>query len=284
MSTIGGLTTASGRARVRQVKANVDAWVMGLHRRPRAFSNAEAWYRAARPLIYAAVAMVVLVPLVMVASDAWAIQETRTLPEAAHAFFRFVTEFGKSGWFLWPIGLALIAFSFLTPPALERIGTAMTAALTVRLAFLFAAIAIPGLFTAIVKRLIGRARPFVGGVADPYLYDPFIWNAAYASLPSGHATTAFAVAVAFGTLWPQMRPYVWTYAVVIAVSRVIVLAHHPSDVAAGAVVGVVGAVLVGNWFTARRMAFLKTADGRVLAMPGPSWRRLKRVAARLAGP
>ncbi len=31
------------------------------------------------------------------------------------------------------------------------------------------------------------------------------WHAAYAGMPSGHATTAFAVLVAFGTLWPRAR-------------------------------------------------------------------------------
>ena len=37
------------------------------------------------------------------------------------------------------------------------------AAFAVRLGFVFTAVAVPGLFVAIVKRLIGRARPFVVG-------------------------------------------------------------------------------------------------------------------------
>jgi undecaprenyl-diphosphatase len=279
----GGLRIEGGRAVLRQAKINIDAWVLGLYRRPRTHSALDAWHRAARPLIGAAAAMVVLVPVAMVGSDAWAITETRTLSDTVHAVFRFITEFGKSGWFLWPLGLALIALSFVPPAALGRVGTAVAAAFAVRLSFLFAAIAIPGLFGTILKRLIGRARPFVGGTADPYLYDPLVWKSAYASLPSGHATTAFAVAVAFGALWPRLRPYAWAYAVLIAVSRVVVLAHHPSDVIAGAAVGIVGAVLVRDWFAARRIAFFTTADGRIEPKPGPSWRRLKRVAGRLAG-
>ena len=284
MSVIGGIGREHGRAVLRQAKANIDAWVAGLRRRPRTHSRAEGWHRVAPSLITTTVAMVVVVPLVMVGSDTWAIDGARNLSPWLQSFFRFVTEFGKSGWFLWPLGLALIALSFVTPAALGRIGTAVVAAAAVRLAFLFAAIAIPGLFTTIVKRVVGRARPFVGGSADPYLYDPFVWKAAYASLPSGHATTAFAAAVAIGALWPQTRPYVWVYALLIAASRVVVTAHHPSDVVLGAAVGIIGAVLVRNWFAVRRMAFFTTADGWVRAMPGPSWRRLKRVAARLAGP
>jgi undecaprenyl-diphosphatase len=72
----------------------------------------------------------------------------------------------------------------------------------------------------------------------------------------------------------------WTYAVVIAVSRVVVTAHHPSDVIAGALVGGVGALLVRNWYAARRLGFAVAADGTVFPLPGPSWRRIKAVARR----
>ena len=47
----------------------------------------------------------------------------------------------------------------------------------------------------------------------------------------------------------------WLYALVIMFSRVVVLAHHPSDVIAGALVGAVGAALVRRWFAARRLVF-----------------------------
>ncbi len=113
---------------------------------------------------------------------------------------------------------------------------------------------------------------------DIWNYTPFGWKVEYASFPSGHATTAFSAAIAIGAMWPGARPYLWFYAVIIAVSRVIVSAHHPSDVIAGAIVGAMGAVLVRNWFAARRLGFLVASDGRVKALPGPSWRRIKKVA------
>ena len=60
---------------------------------------------------------------------------------------------------------------------------------------------------------------------------------------------------------------------VIVVSRVVVLSHHPSDVIAGAVAGTVGALLVRDWFAARRLGFVGSdADGAVRALPGPTWR------------
>ena len=126
----------------------------------------------------------------------------------------------------------------------------MIAALAVRFTFLFAAIALPSLFVTVIKRLIGRARPFVGGEADPFQYLPLVWRSEYASLPSGHATTAFAALIAVGLVWPRLRMVMWVYALIIALSRVVVLAHHPSDVVAGAIVGAVGAWLVRDWFAA----------------------------------
>ncbi len=135
-----------------------------------------------------------------------------------------------------------------------------------------------------MKRLIGRARPLVEGGADPFIYRPLGWEVEYASFPSGHAIDAFAVAMALGALWPRARPFLWTYAVVIAMSRVVLTAHFPSDVIAGGVIGVIGALLVRDWFAARGLAFFIGSDGVVRPLPGPSFARIKRVARRLVAP
>ncbi len=155
-------------------------------------------------------------------------------------------------------------------PSLPRVPQLVLAAIMVRVGFLFVAIGVPSLFVTIVKHMIGRARPLVGGSLDPYLFSPFKWPAAYAGLPSGHATTAFAVLVAFGTLWPRARTILWIYALLIAASRVVVTAHYPSDVLAGALVGVVGALLVRRWFALRRLGFSIGPDGALHQYPGPS--------------
>ncbi len=112
--------------------------------------------------------------------------------------------------------------------------------LVARFGFLFVTIAAPSLFATIIKRLIGRARPYVGSHDDLFAYLPFIWRAEYASMPSGHATTATAAAIAFGAIWPRLRGPMWLYALIIMATRVIIAVHHPSDVIAGALVGVVG--------------------------------------------
>ena len=145
-------------------------------------------------------------------------------------------------------------------------------ALAVRFGFLFLAIGVPGLFATIVKRLIGRARPFVGGADDPFAYMPFIWRPEYAAMPSGHSTTAVAAAIAIGALWPRSAR--WSCGSMRSPScsaGSIVLAHHPSDVIAGGLVGAGGAFMIRRWFAARRLLF-SARDLR--AYPGPSWRRV----------
>ena len=267
-------------SRLRWVRGNIAIALAGLVRPPRA-GAAPVWRAYARVAVGALVAIVALI-LIMVFIDVPAIRAARQAPQWLVASFRFATDFGLAGWFLIPLGGALLLVALVASPALTRMSQLVLAALAVRLGFLFLAIAVPGLVVTIVKRIVGRARPLVAG-EDVFLYKFFLWRVEYASFPSGHATTAFSVAVAFGALWPRLRPLLWTYAIVIALSRVIVTAHHPSDVVAGAIAGAVGALLVRDWLAARRLAFSVRKDGNVAALPGPSWARIKRVARSLSG-
>ena len=100
-------------------------------------------------------------------------------------------------------------------------------------------------------------------------------------MPSGHATTAFAVLAAFGSLWPRARTILLTYALLIAASRIVVTAHYPTDVAAGALVGIVGAVMVRRYFALRGLGFAVGPDGALRQLPGPSLKRIKTVAREL---
>ncbi|HEY2532150.1 MAG TPA: phosphatase PAP2 family protein [Xanthobacteraceae bacterium] len=212
--------------------------------------------------------------LIDAAASDWARHQPRGLVDA----FEEITNFGLSGWFLFPCGFVVLCLAAVTSPQLPRLTQAVLAALAARFGFVFLAIGAPGLFDTIIKRLIGRARPWVGGHDNPFAYMPFIWRPEYASMPSGHATNVAAAAVAIGAIWPRARSVMWLYALVIMFSRVVVLAHHPSDVIAGALVGAVGAALVRRWFAARRVVF-SARDLR--AYPGPSCKRIKPAARRV---
>jgi membrane-associated phospholipid phosphatase len=269
-------------SRLHWVGANV-AWAFALFARKPKFAGIPQWRTSLR-LTIGAVVGVAIVAATMIAVDGPAVTAAQRAPAWLPEIFDHITEFGKSFWFLVPIALALATIALLASPKLARMSQGVLAALAVRLGFLFLAIGLPGLVFTIGKRLIGRARPFVEGSANPLIYRPLGWNVEYASLPSGHAVDAFAAAMAIGVLWPRMRPLMWTYAVVIAVSRVVLTAHFPSDVMVGAVVGAVGALLVRDWYARRGLAFVLGADGAVRPMPGPSLARIKRVARALLAP
>lgn len=253
----------------QRIAINLLRWCRVLVRAPRAKPP---------PRHAGAIAVVALTLAASIASmfliDARASEWARHLPLWFTRIFDQITDFGLSGWFLYPLGFILLSLAAMSSTALPRMTQGVLALLAARCGFLFVAIAVPGLFVTIVKRMIGRARPFVGGHDDPFLYMPFIWRPAYAAMPSGHATTAAAAAIAVGAIWPRARGVMWLYALMIMFSRVVVLAHHPSDVIAGALVGAVGALMVRRWFAARRLVF-SASDLRPL--PGPSWRRIKTV-------
>ena len=285
MSVSGGFKPTTAKrtlARLQWLRGNVVQYFALFRRRPRSAAT-PAW-RAPRYLgIGAAVAIGVVVAAMLI-TDASAVGWVKRLPEPLVVAFDRMTDFGKSVYFLVPIALLLVAMAVLASPTLTMMSRRVLATVAVRLGFLFVAIGLPGLVFTIVKRLIGRARPLVEGSADPFLYRPLGWNVEYASLPSGHATDAFAIATAIGALWPRTRPIVWTYALLIAVSRVVLTAHFPSDVIAGAVVGTAGALIVRDWFAARGLGFSIAPDGTVRSMPGPSFARTKRVARQVLAP
>jgi membrane-associated phospholipid phosphatase len=272
----------SATARLQWLRANAARYFALFGRQPRSVVR-PAWRRPLR-LGAGAALVIVIVAATMMVVDAPGVGVAQRVPEWLITAFDRVTDFGKSVWILVPVALALAAIAALASPALPLMSQRVLAAVAVRLGFLFLAVGLPGLCFTILKRLIGRARPLVEGGADPFIYRPLLWNVEYASFPSGHAIDAFAIAMALGALWPRARPLLWTYAVVIAVSRVVLTAHFPSDVIAGAVVGVVGALLVRDWFAARGLAFLLGSDGIVRPLPGPSFARMKRVARELIAP
>ena len=257
-------------ALVLHIPVNLARWIAVLVRAPRA--------RLPRisPGAFAVFAVVLAVIIAsMFLFDTKAIEWARREPLWLHDFADEITNYGRSSTFLYPFGFVLLALAALLSPWLTKMSQGVVAALAVRFGFLFVAIGLPSLFATIIKRLIGRARPYVGGHDDPFAYMPFIWKPEYASMPSGHATTAAAAAIAIGAVWPRMRPVMWAYALIIMASRILIFVHHPSDVLGGAVVGVIGAFMVRRWFAARRLGF-SPADLQPYAWP--SWGRLKATA------
>jgi undecaprenyl-diphosphatase len=224
-------------------------------------------------------ALFVAVALMGWGFDTAAIKAAAALPSWIVDFFNFITDYGRSSWTLWPSGLLVLAMAAAVATARTPLSQWVFTSIAVRAGFVFFAVGIPGLTVSVVKRWIGRARPSAEGA---FAYHPFAWAFEYASFPSGHSAAAFSALIALGSLFPRARPLLWTYAVMIALSRVVIAAHYPSDVIVGAVVGAGGAILVREWFAARRLGFYVGGDGKVRAMPGPAFGRIKKVAQALA--
>lgn len=92
-----------------------------------------------------------------------------------------------------------------------------------------------------IASLWDRPRPFA---AHPLSTHLFAAPSTDPSFPSDHAAAAFAIAVAVLAFSRAAGSAFLATATLIAVSRVVVGLHYPSDVLAGAVVGIAAALLV----------------------------------------
>lgn len=247
--------------------------------RPVRINTAHPWLPAPHKLGLAALVAVAVLVFGMMFIDSATADAMKYAPRWLVWFAQEITDFGKGAWFAWPLGLGFLFLAAL--PVASRSSQLVLAAVMVRIGYLFVAIGLPGLFASVVKNMIGRRRPNLGGISDATIFEPFHWTPTFASLPSGHATTAFAALAAIASLWPRGRTVLLIYALLIATSRVVVTAHYPTDVAASAVVGIVGVLLIRRWFALRRLGFSIGVDGQLHQYPGPSWKRIKAVAREL---
>lgn len=71
-----------------------------------------------------------------------------------------------------------------------------------------------------------------------------------ASFPSGHSASSFAAATALASFYPKASPLVYALASGVALSRVHLGHHFPSDVAAGGLIGIAGGSLA-SWLVRR---------------------------------
>ncbi|HEX5436160.1 MAG TPA: phosphatase PAP2 family protein [Gemmatimonadaceae bacterium] len=121
------------------------------------------------------------------------------------------------------------------------------------------AIVVSGGVTALIKGLAGRARPAVDdNDPDSYVVGRGFGNGDFASLPSGHATAAFAaaavVAAESARWWPHASGYIvpmaYGTATLVALSRVYQNRHWASDVMLGAGIGTLTGLAVVHFNTA----------------------------------
>jgi undecaprenyl-diphosphatase len=168
--------------------------------------------------------------------------------------FRSYTNYAKSIWYLIPLGIAALTcavgtrLSNFQPELRNRLSTYGKNAV-----YCFSAIAAAGITTDIIKPILGRARPIALLREKAYGFHHFYVSPIWNSMPSGHATTAFAVATLLCVSFPRMRVVWIVWAVVMAASRIMVNAHYLSDVIAGATVGCLIPLMLKHVFENRRL-------------------------------
>lgn len=91
------------------------------------------------------------------------------------------------------------------------------------------AVAVGIVFFHKVKRVVCRTRP---RDIEPHCWANIITKDKF-SFPSGHSTTAFAVALSLGSFYPEALPVLLILAANVAISRIIVGMHFLSDVVVG---------------------------------------------------
>ncbi len=162
----------------------------------------------------------------------------RHLPPGVRSFFGVVTELGQSTWYL---GGALFCF-FMFRYVYKNILLAR------RVLFLFVAIAGSGIIVNVFRFFAGRYRPEMLFAQGAYGFEFWQIKSTALSFPSGHATTAFALAMVLIIFWRRYWPFFIFLATLIAASRVIITAHFLSDVVAGAYLGLFSVIFIKKFW------------------------------------
>jgi len=146
----------------------------------------------------------------------------------------------------WIVGLRVewldwffVGLSWIGTLGLVWIVIALVLALLWRRPSLFLTVvvadAVADVLAELGKVIVHRHRPFELELGPP---------ASGYSFPSGHAATSFACATVLALFAPRRRVLFFLLATLIALSRLYNGVHYPTDVAAGALLGVLTALLL----------------------------------------
>src|SRR4051794_34649382 len=132
VSAFGGASSWPRRLHAN-LKWAVATIVLAPHRRTN-----PAWRRASR-LVPTGILMLGAIAAAMFYVDGWVAQTALWAPYWLWAVFEEMTEFGRSGWFLWPTGLFVMAIALFSSPAMAHAERLMVAIVGLRVGFLFVA-------------------------------------------------------------------------------------------------------------------------------------------------
>lgn len=203
-----------------------------------------------------AVLVVALIPF-----DPMLSQHAQGLPGTIVSFNERITDFGTFGWMIYGSG-----FTVILAYIVHRVSRNETLAGRARTArrlslYFFLTIGAASALVHLFKIIVGRARPELFAELGAYSLTPFANDNLFQSFPSGHSAAVGSFFGAFSMLAPRLRPLFFLGALAIGISRVIVGAHYPSDVAAGLLLGLWTAIATAFFFAGREWLFRFDARG-----------------------
>ena len=205
------------------------------------------------PRAGAFIAAVLLLLVAAFALDGPVASAMRHLPRPVTRFFEDITILGEGSLWLVPIAIVGFGLAWASFGGTSRESRARLVIRAERALFMFSAIGLPSLVTTLLKHIVGRMRPRYFETLGAFHFEPFSLAASKASFPSGHATTAAALIIAFGVVAPRWRSSVAVLAALVFLSRMAVEAHYVSDVLAGALIGIAGARAMRTLFARTRI-------------------------------
>lgn len=127
---------------------------------------------------------------------------------------------------------------------------------------LVVAFTLSGIVVTLIKYGVGRPRPSEFFRSGAIAFHPFDSSPRYASFPSGHAQTVWAGVATCILFFPEANAWLLLAGILGCVGRVVMLRHYPSDICAGAIIGIWAAL------TAQKIVM----SPRVIAWITPRWR------------
>ncbi|MBP1851960.1 phosphatase PAP2 family protein [Rhizobium halophytocola] len=185
-------------------------------------------------------------------------------------FGGLITDIGRSWWIL-SVSAILFAAAYLYSRRTDDLRRKLQRLRIAHIgAYLFVSVASATITVNAVKRIVGRARPLSFEDFGKFSFQPFTNDFLWESFPSGHSTTIGAMAMAAALLMPRFRLPLALAAIWLAMTRVMIGVHYPSDVIVGLGWGSWFSLATAVLFARYRMVFRGEGNGP----PVPRFHRL----------